>query len=157
MLGLLVQAALDVGMDKAALDGTGAKQSGLDDEIVEGGGLGLGEQVPLPGTLDLENRQGLAATDEGHRARVGGRGWQVVDVGSLPNGLLDEVERRLDGAKRAQAEQVKLDEAETLHVVFIDLQRAHAVGGDAYRQKLRQRLTGQDHAAIMEAEVAWQS
>ena len=123
----------------------------MDDEIVEGGRLGLGEQVPLAGTLDLEDGQRLAAADQGHRAGIGRRGGQVVDVGPRAGGLLNEGQRFLDGAEGAQAEQVKLDEAEALHVVFVDLQGAHAVGRDAYRHEVRQRLTGEHHPAVMEA------
>ena len=66
-----------------------------------------------------------------------GRGRQVVDVGPLACRLLDEGQRLLDGAEGAQPEQVKLDEAEPLHVVFVDLQRTHTVGRDAYRQEVR--------------------
>ncbi len=97
--------------------------------------LGLGEQMPLAGTLDLEDRQRLAAADQIHRARIRRRRGQVVDVGPLAGGLLDQGQRFLDGAEGAQAEQVELDEAQALDVVFVDLQRAHAVGRDAHRQR----------------------
>ena len=104
-----------------------------------------------PGLLDLEDRQRLASADEAHRRLIRRVEDEVIHIGACPSGLLDQGQAFLDGAEGAQPQQVKLDQTQPLDIVFVDLQRAHAIGGDAHRQDGGERLAGEHHAAVVQA------
>ncbi len=60
----------------------------------------------------------------------------MVNVGALSRRLLDERQRLLNRTQGAQAQEVEFDEAEPLHVIFIDLQCPYPIGRHADGQEV---------------------
>ena len=87
----------------------------------------------------------------------------VVDVGPVAGGLLDEVERDLDDVEVAQAEEVHLQQAELFDAVHLVLrhhrrvfERGAGLGLALDRQVLGERFAGDDHRGRVDAVLAAQ-
>ena len=118
MPGLAVSAP-QVGVYGAALDGSGADQGDLDDQVVEGAGFESGQGGQLGAGLDLEHPDGVGLSEHGVHGVVG-----QVEVGQVDGGVFvfgDEVDGVVQGGEHAQAEQVELDQADRGAVVLVPL------------------------------------
>ena len=99
-----------------------------------------------------EQREGLGVVER-----------EIVDVGPLAGGTLDEVERDLHHVEVAQAEEVHLQEAEVFHPVHLVLGDHRRVfdGGARLglaldREVLGERLAGDHHRGGVDAVLAAQ-
>ena len=124
--GLEPVAAADVGMHRPTLDRTGADERHLDNQVVERARLQAGQRGHLGPALDLEDTDGVGATD--HLV-------DVVLLGDLrqfhlgPVELADQVDAVVQCAQHSQAEQVELHQTCCGAVVFVPLQ--HGAQGRA--------------------------
>ena len=118
--------------------------------------------VRIADALELEDPDRVAAAQHLVGALV--VEGDVVDVGSVPGRLLDEVERRLDHRQVPQSEEVHLQQAERLdpvHLVLGDDRRVAGIGpglGLALdRQVLGERLFRDDDGGGVDAVLAAQA
>ncbi len=149
---LLLVLATDVGVHRAALDGTGADDGDLDDEVVERLGLETWQRRHLGPTLHLE---------DAHRV---GLAKHLVDlVALLDRGDVDHdavvVAHEVDGVvqrrQHPQAEQVELHEPCRRAVVLVPLEHGAVLHPPPlHRAHLDHRPVAHDHAARVDAEVA---
>jgi len=145
--GVLAQRrpALDVRVDRAALDRTGADQGHLHGQIIDVHRLQARQHLHLGPALDLEDTGCIGPAD-----RLEGRLVGEVDpaeVHCLPADPVDLVDRALDRREHAEAEQVDLQEPGVLTGVLVphhDLALFHRRRN--HRADLNQRL-GRDHHA----------
>ena len=158
VVGLHAQAlaALDVGVDRAALDRPRAHDRHLDGEVVEVLGARAPQRAHLRAALDLEDAGGLGLLDglEGGRVVVG----DAREVDPLAPARGDELDAALDRREHPQPEQVDLQEARVRAGVLVPhdhLPPLHGGGHD--RAAVDQRAGGDDHAAGVLGEVAGQA
>ena len=149
---LATRGAPDVRVHRATLDRAGADERDLDDEVVEAPRLEPGQRADLGPALDLED-----ADRVGPAQHVVDAGLLLGDRGQRPRlaaVLADQVERVLDGAEHAEAEQVELDQAHPRAVVLVPLQHRAALHPTALDgHHLADRPLGEHHAAGVDAQV----
>ena len=146
--------AAQVGVDHVALDGAGADECDLDDEIVEAARLEAGEGVHLCAALDLEDADGVGAAEVVVDGLVGA--VELAQVDGDAAGAAYVGEGVLHDREHAEAQQVDLDEADGVEVVFLPLDHGavfHAGGFD--RDDCPEWLLGEDEAADVDAAVTW--
>ena len=149
-------AALDVGVDGAALDRARPHERDLDGDVVEVARLGARQHLHLGAALDLKDAGGLGGAD-----RLVGRLVVERDPGEvepLAAGAADLLDAALDGREHPEAEQVDLEEAGVGAGVLVpldDLAALHRGGDDG--ADVEQRLGGDDHAARVLGGVAGQA
>ena len=158
VVGLHAQAlaALDVGVDRAALDRPRAHDRHLDGEVVEVLGARAPQRAHLRAALDLEDAGGLGLLDglEGRGVVVGDA--REVDPLAAPRG--DQLDAALDRRQHPQPEQVDLQEARVRAGVLVPHDHLAALhGGGHDRAAVDQRAGGDDHAAGVLGEVAGQA
>jgi hypothetical protein len=159
-LALLAFPAAEIGVDHAALDGAGADDRDLHDEVVELAGLEAREHGHLRAALDLEYTDCVGGADGVVDLRVLGRdpghrldGVEVVEALSLLD--VEEGQSLANGGEHAEAEDVDLEEAEIVEIVLVprdDRAVLHAGGLD--RGDAIEGLRREDEAADVDGEVA---
>ncbi len=140
-------------MHHVALDGTGADDGDLDDEVVEFLRFETRQHVHLRAALHLEDTDGVGfaqhVVDGGVIARHGGEVVRLAFVHA------DEVERLADAGEHAERQHVDLHHAEAVDVVLVPfdevaiLHRGGTDGHDGVKPVLRQH-----EAADMLGEMA---
>ena len=151
--GLASELAANEGVDGATLDGSGADERDLHDEVVEPPRLQPRQQPHLRARLDLE-----------HPDRVG-PAQHVVDgllllgdrreLPFLTRRLADEIEAVLQGRQHPESQEVELDEPHPGGVVFVPLDdRAVLHARVLDRHDLADGPVGQHHSAGVDAEMA---
>ena len=167
---LAPQPAADVGVDGVALDGAGADEGDLDDDVVEGLGPESGQGGHLGTRLDLEDSDRVRGREQSVDGRVlFGQGVQPPGTAGLGgaqfsfrhgvgNGLPPLCQRgegQAQGGERSQAQEVELDQPGLGAVVLVPLEdRAVVHGGPAHRADLGDGAAAQDHASGVDPQVA---
>ena len=62
--------------------------------------------------------------------------------------------RLIEDGEGAESEDIELDEAEQLDIVFVELADANAAGGVFQRYDVDERFCGDEHAAVVQGEMA---
>ena len=149
--GLLAVAAADVGMDRAALDGTGTDEGDLDHQVVEGAGLEPGQGGHLGPALHLEHADGVGLAEHVEDCVVLG------DLGQVDRetvGAGHEVDGAVQGGEHPEAEQVELHQPGRGAVVLVPLEHGAVLhAGPLDRAHLDDGAVTQHHAAGVDAEV----
>jgi len=151
--------ARDEIVDHARLQRAGAEQRDQRDDVLEGVGLQLLDQVAHAARFELEDRGGLAALEQRVGRRIVGRQRGDVDgcLAEFRAARVDRLDRPVDDRQRAQAEEVELDQPDRFDVVLVELRdQAFAAGFREHRRVVRQRAGCDDDAAGMAAGVARQ-
>ncbi len=106
MLGLDAVAAAQIRVHHVALDGPGAHDRHLDDEVVEGARLQARQHVHLRAAFHLEHADGVGfaqhVVDGRVLARHGGERQRTVVM------LFDEIEGAADAGQHAQRQHIDL-------------------------------------------------
>ena len=155
--GILAEelAALQIGVDSAALDRAGAHQRHLDDHIVDRLRKAARQHLHLRPALDLKDAGGLGGADRLEGLRVVERDPREID--SLVAGLGDLLDRAFDRGEHSQAEQIDLQEAGVGARVLVpldDLPALHRRG--LHRAEIDQRPGREHHPARVLGDVAGQ-
>ena len=140
-------------MDHVALDGPGAHDGHLHDEVVELPWPHPGQHGHLRAALDLEHAQRVGAPDHGKGRRVLGRDGGEVEPRALVRG--QQVQAAAQARQHPQGQAVDLHEAERADVVAVpldDLPVPHGRGLDGH--ELVETVAGQHEAARVLGEVA---
>ena len=169
---LAPQPAADVGVDGVALDGAGADEGDLDDDVVKLLRPESGQGGHLGTRLDLEDPDRVRGREQPVDGRVllgqgvqspgtaGLGGAQFSFRHGLGNGLspLRQCgEGQTQGGERSQAQEVELDQPGLGAVVLVPLEdRAVVHGGPAHRADLGDGAAAQDHASGVDPQVAGQ-
>ena len=149
-------AALDVGVDRAALDRARAHDRDLDREVVERLRARAPQRLHLGAALDLEDPHRLGLLD----GRVG---LLVVEgdareVDPLAAHARDVLHAALDRREHPEAQQVDLQEARVGAGVLVPLAELAALhGGGQDGAAVHQRAGRDDHPARVLGEVAGQA
>ena len=141
--------------DHVGLHRPGPEQRDVGDEVVEGLGRELADELALPGRLDLEAAQGVRGAHqrvgrlvvERHRVEVDDLAVDALDLGEGVG------HRRL----HADAEHVELEQPELLDVVLVELAHGEAHPAGLDRRAVEQRGVGEQHAARVQRDVARQT
>ena len=144
--------ALDVRVDRPALDRPRTDQRDLDDDVVERAGAQAGQRRHLGPRLDLEHPDRVRRAQQVVDERVLLR--QTVQVELDPLVLPDQGEPDLQRREHAEAEQVELHQAGVGAVVLVPLQHgASGHPGPLHGADLDHRPVAQHHAAGVDTEV----
>src|SRR5690606_24399392 len=150
---LLAIATAQIGVDHVALDRAGADDGDLDDEVVEGARAQPREHRHLGPALDLEHADGVGLAQHVVGGGVLGGDGGHAEVAAVVGA--HEVEGAADLAEGAEAEQVDLEQAEVLDVVFVPLDDgAPDHGGGLDRAQAVHRVMSQQEAAGVGGGVA---
>ena len=145
--------APDIGMDGVALDRSRPDDGHLDHEVVEGLRPRSWQGLHLRTRLDLEDADGVRLA--AHLEHCGVLQRQLVEVRPCAGRVLDQLEGFGHHRQGAQAQHVHLDQAQVFDVVLVELDDAapfHRRGLD--RRDVDQWLAGDEHAAVVDREVA---
>ena len=145
--------APDVGMDGVALDRAWPDDRHFDDQVVEGLRPGPGQRLHLSARLDLKHADRVRGAAHVEHSRVFQR--QLVEVWPRAGRVLDQVQRLGHDRKRAKAEHVHLDETEVFDIVLVELDDPPSLhSGRLDGRDVDQRLAGDEHASVVDREVA---
>ena len=115
--GLDAGAAAKIGVYHVALDGTGAHDGHLDDEVVEFARAQARQHVHLRPALHLEHADGVRpaqhVVDGGIVARHGAEADLLAVMG------LDQREGLADAGEHAQAQHIHFEQAERVEIVLV--------------------------------------
>ncbi len=157
------------------------EQRNVDDEVIKLTRRQLADQFPLSGRLDLETAQGVGAADQfvgwfiiqrhgvevdmavlGDIVRPGSVrpcrvcpcrhhfGLGGMDPDDFPDG-------KRHGALHPDPQDIKLEHAHGIHVMFIELAHGQPQSAGLYRGPVKQRGIAQDHPAGMHGNMAGQA
>ena len=150
-------------MHHAALDGTGADDGDLDDQVLEAGRLQPGQHLRLSAALDLETADGVAFGQRACRRRDRPAGpaarcrrarAERIQVQFHAMAPLDRRADLGDHAQGAQAQQIDFDQPGILDAVLVPLRYYKTrLGRMLERNHLDQRLRGDEHPADMDGQV----
>ena len=149
--GFAAVAAVEVGMDEVAHDGTGTDESDLDGEVVEILGLHDGQGGHLGAGLDLEGAHGVGAAE-----KIVGGGIVVRNLGEVDRfaALVADTDAVFHGGQHAEAEEIHFDDAEVLAVVLVPLyDGAVGHGGRLQGDDGVESVVADDHASGVLAEM----
>ena len=148
---------LEVRGDHVALDRTGPEQRDVGDDVGEGIDAGLADQLALARRLDLEDAERLRGADHGVGVGVvEGHLHLVVEVDLDLVDPLDLRHRVCHRGLHPDAEHVELEQPEVLHVVLVELTHREAGVRRLDRGAVEQGRVGEQHAAGVHRDVAWQ-
>ncbi len=141
--------------DHVGLHRPGAEQRDVGDEVVEGLGRELADELALPRRLDLEAAQGVRGAHERvGRVVVERHRVEVDDLAVDPLDLGEGVRHR---GLHPDAEDVELEQPELLDVVLVELAHREAHPAGLHRRAVEQRGVGEQHAARVQRDVARQA
>ena len=150
---LLLLSPADVGVDGAALDGTGPDERDLDGQVVEAARGQPGQRADLGAGLDLEDAHRVRGAEHVEHGRVLLRDLRPVDPPARVPG--DEVDHLVQRRQHPQPQQVELDEVHRRAVVLVPLDDGAVLHrGGLDRDDLADRTVREDHAAGVDAQVA---
>ena len=145
--------AADVRMDGVALDRARPDDRHFDHQVVEGPGTGSRQSLHLRPRLDLENADGVRLA--AHLENLWVVEHELVQVGTGAGGVLDQLQGFGHDRQRAQAEHVHLDQTEIFDVVLVELDDTSSLHcRRLHRRDIDQRLAGDEHAAVVDRQVA---
>ena len=137
--------------DHVGLHRPGPEQGDVDDEVAEGLGRELADELALSGRLDLEAAEGLRRRDE--RERLGIVEAVVVEGDALAGRALDLVDRMGHRRLHADAEHIELEQAHLLDVVLVEVAHREARGAGLDGSAIEQGGVGQHHSARMQRHM----
>ncbi len=148
-------AALQVGADHLAHDGTRPNDGHLNHQVIEAFGPQARQSGHLCARFHLEHAHRVRGAQHAIDLSVVGGQMGVVDGDALV--LEDERDRILQHGQHAQPEQVHLDDAQIRAVVLVPLDHHPARhGGRLQGHDLVERAATNHHAARVLAQMAWQ-
>ena len=116
---LRAAAAPQIGVHHVALDGTGAHDRDLDDEIVVTLRLQARQHGHLRARLDLEHADGVGARDHSVHARI--LGGQLPERVMCAAVVVDEREGTLERRQHPQRQQIHFQQPQIVEVVLVPL------------------------------------
>jgi hypothetical protein len=138
---------------RAALDGSGADEGDLDDQVVEGAGLQPGQGGHLGPALDLEHPDRVGRAEHGVDLGVLVREGGQVQLDALVLG--HQFEAVAQSRQHPQAQQVELHQADRCAVVLVPLQDAAVLHAPPlHGADLGHRPVTHDHPPGVDAQVA---
>src|SRR5437773_2093510 len=147
--------AVDVRIHHVPLQRARPDDRDLHDDVLEASRTYPRERGRLRAALDLEQTDRVDLADEVVDRLVVERDGPELETLAVPR--LDVGHGVLDERQRAQAEEIHLYEAEVLDVALVELHDV-AVGHRRAldRHGIHERLRGDEHAAVVDRQVAWE-
>ncbi len=155
-MGLRPVLAVDEILDHAAAERARAVEGDGGDDVLEGVGLEVLEELLHAARLELEDAGGLAGLEELVGRRVVERDGAEVEgllLGLEVGALVDEADGDVDDREGLEAEEVELDQARLLDVVLVVLGDDDLAVLEA-RDVIPERPLADDHARGVHAGVA---
>ena len=143
------------GRDHVGLHRAGTEERDVDDDVVEVVGCELADELALPGRLDLETAERARGLDEGVRRRVvEGDG---IEVDAFAVDALDLGDGMGEGGLHAHAQDVELEQPESLDVVLVEGAHRIALRAGLDRRAVEEGGVGEEHTARVHGDVAGQA
>ena len=124
---LVAAAAAQIGVHHVALDGAGAHDGDLDDEIVEAARLQPGQHVHLRPAFHLEHADRVGAAQHVVNGRIVARHGAEADVPAVM--LFQQGKRLADASEHAEAEHVDFQQAERIEIVLVPFDHGAVLHG----------------------------
>ena len=150
---LFAAAAAQVGVHHAALDGAGADDGDFNHQVVKTARLQARQHAHLGPAFDLEGADTVAPAQHLVAGFVFGR--HFMQRHRLAELVAHHFKRAADGAEHAQGQDVDLQKAQRVQIIFVPLDDAAVChGGVFHRHQQRQVVARDDEAAGVLAQVA---